>query len=254
MISFRVLRTATRRTRFYRPLPINTYQKRTYALKETNDPPKLAYFLLVGVFGTLVFVYVANKVNDQDASKSLAKRKNTYTEEEWEQQMNQIKRKQLAFDNSNNFYLVPYGAHREEKVKQLVDTLGPDTATVDLNELIKRQIDDPNSQYGALLGKSLDTYDPQRNTCFYTFTYKLAAGVFTKLVRTEMQRLKAANPQIKNFVILNYPNTMPEAVKFEQDVAIVKNLVLLDDKESNENIVDYFRTVGKVVDLHKLEK
>ncbi|KAG7859353.1 hypothetical protein KL939_002253 [Ogataea angusta] len=254
MISFRALRTATRGARFCRPLPVTTCQKRTYALKETHDPPKVAYFLLVGVFGTLVFVYVANKVNDQDSSKSLAKRKNTFTEEEWEQQMNQIKRKQLSFDNSNNFYLVPYGAHREQKVEQLVKALGPNTATVDLNELIKRQMDDPSSQYGALLGKTLDTYDPQRNTCFYTFTYRLAAGVFTKLVRTEMQRLKAKDPQIENFVILNYPNTMPEAVKFEQDVAIVKNLVLLDEKESDENIVDYFRTVGKVVDLEKLGK
>ncbi|KAG7706641.1 hypothetical protein KL930_000124 [Ogataea haglerorum] len=254
MISFRALRTATRGARFCRPLPINTYQKRTYALKENNDPPKLAYFLLVGVFGTLVFVYVANKVNDQDSSTSLAKRKTTFTEEEWEQQMNQIKRKQLAFDSSNNVYLVPYGAHREQKVEQLVNALGLNTATVNLNELIKRQIDDPNSQYGALLKRNLDTYDSQRNTCFYTFTYKLAAGVFTKLVRTEMQRLKAKDPQIKNFVILNYPNTMPEAVKFEQDVATVKNLVLLDERESNENIVDYFRTVGKVVDLEKIEE
>ncbi|KAH3665804.1 hypothetical protein OGAPHI_003992 [Ogataea philodendri] len=201
-----------------------------------------------------MFVYAANKVNEQDANRSLAKRKKTFTEEEWEEQLSQIKRKQLVFDDSTKFYLVPFGAHKEAKVEELKSALGPNTAVIDLNELIKQQMDSPESTYGALLGKTLDGFDTNKSACFYTFTYRLAPGLFTKLVKTTSQKLKAQNPELTNFVLLNYPNTIPEAIKFEQDVAVAQKLVLLDNQETDSNIVDYFRTVNKVADLDQLKK
>ncbi|GME73042.1 unnamed protein product [Ambrosiozyma monospora] len=238
----------------------NQEQKRGYAWSNKRDEgPKARYFFLIGIVGTAIFALVVSKVDAQDPAKSLAKKKNSMSEEEWEQQLINLGRKTLAFKPTEaEFYFVPNGCNNDKKVKQLVEKLeaGNDNSvgTIDLNELIDEQFNSENgSKYGALLKSTLDSTDLKSNGCHYKFSYKLAPGIFTKLVYNKVVSLRKEHPEYTRFVLLNYPNTIQEAVKFEQDVAVSKKLVLLGTEEKDNDIVEYFNTVDKVIKLEQLQ-
>ncbi|ODV83536.1 hypothetical protein CANARDRAFT_29974 [[Candida] arabinofermentans NRRL YB-2248] len=229
---------------------------RNYGFDSRRDEgPKVRYFLLVALIGTLIFGAVVKKVDAQDPAKSLGKKKNSFSEEEWEQQLQLIKRKKLLFDNSFDFYLVPFGADANiNQLKEKVSTSNSNSnvGVIDLNKLIKDQLDDNNSRYGSILSQTLDQFNKDSKTCFYKFNYKLSNGLFTKLISDEINDLINEDPNLNKFILLNYPNTIPEAIKFEQDVAIAKNLVLINDKAEKNDIVDYFKTVNKVINIKDL--
>ncbi|GMG21481.1 unnamed protein product [Ambrosiozyma monospora] len=238
----------------------NQGQKRSYAWSnKREDGPKARYFFLVGIVGTAIFALVVSKIDAQDPAKSLAKKKNSMSEEEWEQQLINLRRKTLAFKPSEaEFYLVPNGCNNDKKVKQLVEKLeaGEDNSvgTIDLNQLIDEQLtSEMGSKYGAVLKSTLDTTDLKSNGCHYKFSYKLAPGIFTKLVYNKVVSLRKEHPEYTRFVLLNYPNTIQEAVKFEQDVAVSKKLVLFGTEEKDNDIVEYFNTVDKCIKLEQLQ-
>ncbi|VEU21484.1 DEKNAAC102687 [Brettanomyces naardenensis] len=216
----------------------------------------MRWFVLVAIFGTAVFVKIAHRIRDDENNTSFKNKTVSYSEEEWQDHVEEMRRKRFQFRSGEEFYLFPFASNSKDKTKRLVTKLGGEetVGVIDLNDLIKEQLEDPSSRYGTLLSETLDKEDEGSNTCRYIFTYVLAPGVFTQLVKDRALKLREENPKITRFAILNYPNTIPEAVKFEQKVATVSKLVVAGKEPKENNIIDYFSTVDKVINIDKLPK
>ncbi|CDK28207.1 unnamed protein product [Kuraishia capsulata CBS 1993] len=224
------------------------WQKRTYAGFAANDKgPQFRHFLAVGLVGTMIFGLVVKRIDEQDSSSSLAKRKNSFSEEEWDAYLKTQQRTKMF--EEGDFYLVPQGKNLKgvQDVIAKVSAEGSEPVVVDLNKLIKAQLEDPNSKYGTLLRQSFESEEPEAPGCEYKFNYTLAHGIFTQLVKRELETKKDS----KVFVLLNYPNNIKEAIKFETDIATCTKLLVLDD-DSKDDVIDYFQTVDKVIKADQL--
>lgn len=215
----------------------------------------LKWLAVVSIVGTAIFVKVIRRVKDEQDNNRL-NIKTTYTEEEWHEHLRKLQKKKFSFESGEEFYLFPFASHSEKKVTELVNKLGgSDTvATVDLNDLIAAQLADKSSKFGHLLQQTLEKKDEKSNTCYYNFTYVLSPGVFTQLVKDKALELRAEHPKYSRFVLLNYPNTIEEAVRFEQKVSKVKKLVVGGKEPKDNRIIDYFDTVDKVTKINDLSK
>lgn len=237
--------------------PAKRFYPGGYRAEGGEDGLNFKWFLLVAVFGTAVFVKIAQRIKEQDNSPVSPKNKKSFTESEWAEQVKKMNEKRYVFNGeAQEFYLVPFGAKTQKKTTDLVNKLGGEdtVATINLNDLIKRQLEDPNSPYGVLLNDTLDKENNDSDGCFYTFTYRLAPGIFTQLVKNEITAVHKKNSKLTRFVVVNYPNTIEEAVKFEQKVGIVTKLVTEGNEPEHSNIVDYFSTVDKVISEDKVAK
>lgn len=199
-------------------------------------------FVVVALIGTGIFGVVVHRVDLQDSTKSMLKRKNTFTDQEWEQYMSSIKRKVLLFNPSVQVYCVP--SPDEKKVAQLKSKI-PNLKTVDLNDIIKDEIENHQERFGSLLSSHLVSSENG-----YQFNSRLASGIFTKLMRLRLEELKTPDANDK-YLLLNYPNNLKELIKFESDVAVVKKLILF--KQESNDISDYFDTVNKVSKISKID-
>ncbi|KAI0464859.1 Altered inheritance of mitochondria protein 36, mitochondrial [Komagataella kurtzmanii] len=215
--------------------------------------PKVRHFLFVGLVGTILFVLVVNKINEQDPKTSLAKKKNTYSEQEWESYVAGLKRKKQRFDSSSNkeFYAVPFANKNFKQIENLKRKVSKsssqeDVGVVDINELIAKQINNSESAYGLLLKTTLVENDPSSQSCTYSFNWNLAKGIFSKLVCDELTIMINESPQLDRFLLLNFPNNLPEAIKFEQDVANITELIVFNEEQKEDVVVKYFDTVDKV--------
>lgn len=210
-----------------------------------DQGPKFRHFAAIGLVGTAIFIATVHRVDREDSKTSLAKKKNSFTEEEWATHLEGLKRKKLVFtaEDGLNMYLVPY-VKDEAQVDQLRKSLGS-AAVIDLDDLISRQFEDSDSEYYSLLR---DTFVSKASSegSSYQFGYRLAPGLFAHLVQLELSRIHKEQPQTKNFLLLRFPNNIKEAVKFEQDVALSRGVVLLDDAHAKSDVVEYFGTVNKV--------
>lgn len=225
----------------------------------TDDRIEFKWFLLIGVFGTMVYVTVMQRIQEQDHSKNADKYKKTFTEEEWNSYVQATRAKHLTLEHGEESYLVPFthGNKSSSKVvKQLVDKLGgvDHVGVVDLNELVEDQLKN-GGKYHVLLRDTLEGDEGDKVDGFrYQFTYKLKPGLFTQIVNDEILRQKNENGSLGRFLLLNYPPNIKEAIKFEQNVCKRDTLLTLQD--DNNEMVDYFSTVDKVKrarDLTKLE-
>lgn len=208
-------------------------------------------FVVVALVGTGIFGVVVHKVDLQDASKSMLKRKNSFTDQEWEQYMNSIKRKVLLFKPTTEIYVVPNPI--DSQVGILADKLGTKESVkiINLNDIIADEIKNHHERYGTLLEHHLIS---QSDAEGYQFDTRLAKGIFSKLMRLKLEKLKE-EPDSGNFkyILTNFPNNIQEAIKFESDVAIVRKLVLFDAKE--DDVSAYFNTVKKISRLdHKIDE
>lgn len=223
----------------------------------TDDHIEFKWFLLIGVFGTMVYVTVMQRIQEQDHNKNAEKYKKTFTEEEWESYVQATRVKHLTLERGEESYLIPFthGNKVSSKiVNQAVEKLGGagNVGVVDLNELVEAQLKN-GGKYSVLLSQTLESDDGDKANGFrYKFTYKLKPGLFTQIVNDEILRQKGENGTLGRFLLLNYPPNIKEAVKFEQNICKRDTLLTLQDEENE--IVDYFSTVDKVKRVRDLPK
>lgn len=225
---------------------------------KTDNKIEFKWFLLVGVFGTMVYITVMQRIQEQDHSKNIERYKKTFTEEEWEKYINEIQKKQLTLENNEECYLIPFtfnNKNYEKSINVTIDKLGgkENIGLIDLNELVDNQLKN-NSKYHILLEHTFEDEDLNSSGFKYKFNYKLKPGIFTQIVNDEILRLKSENPKIGRFIILNYPPNIKEAIKFEQNISNKDVLLVLDNKLNDSDIVQYFDTVDKVINIKDLKK
>lgn len=227
--------------------------KRQYATKSRVMDQGMQYkwFLLVAAFGTMVYINVVNRLQDQSHSNGVQKLKKEYTPQEWEEYIARIERKTLLLNNNEETYLVPQKVSAKQ-VSQLSALLGEPTI-IDLNELIKYQLENPQAKYNIILNQTLEDSDNKGEIGLkYSFTYKLRPGLFTQLVNDAIKEAKSKDESSGRFLVLNYPPNVKEAVKFEQNICTNDYLVELN--KSDLDIVQYFQTVDKSIPISQLKK
>lgn len=223
------------------------------ASRVMDDRMQYKWFILVAAFGTMVYVNVVNRIQDQDHSSNLEKYKKNFTPEEWEDYISQIERKSMLLDNNEQCYLIPFP--NKQSVSPIVKKLGGDdnVRVIDLNALVKHQLDTPSAKYHIVLKDNFESQSNKEDGFQFKFTYKLRPGLFTQLVNDSIKAAKDESPSIGRFLILNYPPTIKEAVKFEQNIS-TNDIIIKMDKSNNSDIIQYFETVDKTVLVSDLKQ
>lgn len=223
--------------------------------KVMDDRMQYKWFLLVAAFGTMVYVNVVGRIQDQDHASNLEKYKKNFTPEEWDDYISQIERKTMLLENNEECYLIPIPGNSKE-TQGIVNKLGgkENVFTLDLNDLVKYQLETPNAKYHFVLKDNFEAEAKSNKQGFkYIFTYKLRPGLFTQLVNDAIKVAKEENPTFGRFVVLNYPPTIKEAVKFEQNIT-TNDFVIKFNKNDDSDIIQYFDTVDKTILLDDLKQ
>lgn len=215
--------------------------------KVMDDRMQYKWFLLVAAFGTMVYVNVVGRIQDQDHSRNLERYKKNFTPQEWDDYISQIERKTMLLDSGEECYMMPGGASAKTAAT-LISKLG-EAELLDLNELVRYQLETPSAKYHHVLKDNLER-EVKGSGLHYAFTYKLRPGLFTQLVHDAIKAAKERDPSLGRFVVLNYPPTVKEAVKFEQNVTT--NDFVVSEGNDDSDIVQYFQTVDKVFVLNKM--
>lgn len=203
------------------------------------------YFLLVAAFGTMVYANVVSRIQKQDHSQTWQKNKKEFTESEWNSYMAELNRKSLLLPDSTCL-LVPNCDDKKKKSileqLQMGDNLG---AVVDLNELIRDQLNDHTKKYNVLLNDTLESKDELSTGFKFKFNYKLRPGLFTQLVNDAITSAPDST-SLDKVVILNYPPNVKEAVKFEQNISTNDYLITFETGK-DDTVVEYYKTVDKAI-------
>lgn len=181
----------------------------------------------------------------------------SFTEREFQQYEKEtgLRRRHKLISHEQNdqyvFYAVPF-AHDIAQAEKLLSKKLPaekQVKVIDPKKLIEKEIED-EGKYSYLLQELHATNRP------------FPRGLITALVKQEIQLfLNTTKGQFDtNIILVNYPQSTEEAIKFENDVSELKSCVVLEDdfqkslatdlSEDNvrkvKNVVGYFDTVGKV--------
>lgn len=222
-------------------------QKKTPVRMEKQ--PRIRYlFLMVCVsFGALHFV--TTKV-DRKAPKT------SFSEKEFEQYEKETglrRRTRLIPHEKNNqytFYAVPYAASVEQAVLLLQKALGQtrNVKVIDPQVLLEKELED-EGRYSYLLQE------------IRALGRQMPVGLLTALVKQEVALFtNTTNGQYDtNIVLVNYPQSTEEAIKFENDVSDIEQCVVMkkdldsagpdlgdDGLRRVANVIGYFDTVDKV--------
>lgn len=235
-------------------------QVRFASNRRNEDKVDFKWFLLVGVFGTMVYAAIMQRLREQDHSKNLEKYKKTFSEEEWAAYIHDTQKKHLTLENNEECFLIPYTYKNKSDSKivaQVVDKLGgaENVGVIDLNELVSKQLSDTSMKYNILFNQTFESVDEESPTLKYNFTYRLKAGIFTQIVNDEILKIREQKNHVGRFVVLNYPPTIKEAIKFEQNISSNDTLLISNENEKSFDIVEYFDAVDKakfIKDLPKL--
>ncbi|OVF06560.1 putative altered inheritance of mitochondria protein [Clavispora lusitaniae] len=242
------------RTVLSRGIPCPYFAKAFYStpqrkIRKPEEGPKIRYLVLV-VFASFGLLHFVTTQVDKKAPK------NSFTEREFEQYEREtgLRRRHKLINHEKNdqyaFYAVPY-AHDVSKAVQLLTKMLPNekqVKVIDPKQLIEKELED-EGKYSYLLQDLLAYKKP------------LPRGLITALMKQEIELfLNTTKGQFDtNILLMNYPQSTDEAIKFENDVSELKTCIVLeddfakslhddlsdDDVRKVNNVVGYFDTVGK---------
>lgn len=218
-----------------------------------ENAPRIRYLVMMVAISWGLLHYVTSKV-DKKAPK------NSFSEREFQQYEKEtgLKRRHKLISHEKNdqysFYVVPYCHDVKQAEKELTAKLPKDkqVKVIEPSELIKKEIED-EKKYGYLL-QDLQALGRQMPRGLITALIKEEVELFTNTTKGQFDT---------NIVILNYPQSTEEAIKFENDVSDVKSCIKLendyakslatdlaeDDIRKVNNVFGYFDTVDRVTRL-----
>ncbi|QHS75427.1 Aim36p [Saccharomyces paradoxus] len=212
------------------------YSSTSGSTKTSNKPAKIdapgfKKIFLVAIIGTLIFV---KTVQSLDKNKP----KTTLSEEEFENVVKGLKRRVAIFPQGKVDIKFSLSPSIEETRKILQKSQGDDISElrfVDPAKVIDYYRTSKDDRYEALLNDYYKKYGPD------TYIYNLPTGMLVMLLgRYFKENFKSGD----KLVVVNFPHSISDATKFENEVSIVSK-ILVPRKLSGSDICKYYETVGK---------
>lgn len=240
--------------RFNKNFPYSRAQYSSARREETG--PKFRYLFYMFVFSTGVLYLVANRLEKK-------KPKTSFTEKEFEEhEVNKgLKRRQKLVPSSQNdvyrFYVVPYTEPVLDMSKINEDSNNRTVKVIDSQWLISEELKDDSRKYYFLLQDLLEKQRP------------FPKGLITALFKEEIRNyLNTRNGLFDtDFILTNFPQTVEEAIKFENEVSEIKRCIVnqgsLDQLSSQEetfktrsldNVFGYFNLLKKTSKIDTKEQ
>ena len=195
----------------------------TEASRKDNSGPRFRTIFGLAIVGTLIF---------NEAAKSLDKNKpkNTFTEDEYENVMQGLKRRVAMFPNG--FLDVKFSLSTD--TSKLGKNLGEPTVYIDPKVVVEGYRHAEDDPYEPLLSEIYAKNGPD-------YLDKLPQGLLVNLLGRYMKDHCKEGDRV---VLLNFPHTIKDAIKFENEITGVSKLLV--PKESLESdVCKYYETVHK---------
>ncbi|OBA22502.1 hypothetical protein METBIDRAFT_77881 [Metschnikowia bicuspidata var. bicuspidata NRRL YB-4993] len=218
--------------------------------KKRQKVPRVRYLFAVVLLSYGCLYFVTSKMTKKAPRTS-------FTEREFEQYekdsglKRRLKLVPVEKNNQYTFYAVPF-AHDQSKILELLQTVVPEGKQMKVIHpqlLIQKEMEE-QGKYSYLL----EDLKAQGRS--------LPRGLVTALVKQEVQLFMntTGGQYDTTIVLMNYPQTTEEAIKFENDVADVHSCVVasgdfdenlaadmsVDSVRQINNVVGYFDIVDKV--------
>lgn len=193
--------------------------------KKAEEAPGFKKIFLVALVGTLVFMQAANSLDKN-------KPKTSYSEEEFENVMNGLKRRVALFPAGTlNVKFVPSSSILSKVQSTSAKVIDPQKVVA----YFKGQKD---GTYEALLSDLESKHGDD-------YINKLPNGMLVMLIGKYMKLKCSANDEV---LIVNFPHNIKDAIKFENEVSTVSK-VLIPKKNSDSDLCQYYNTVHKVEEI-----
>ncbi|AET40354.1 Aim36p Ecym_5618 [Eremothecium cymbalariae DBVPG len=198
---------------------------RSFSMKvqKKDEPPSFKSIAVVAVIGSIIFV---------QAVKSLEKTKpkTNYSESEYVNIIQGLKRKVSIFKSGYlKVHLLMPGVPLN-KIGSMENA-----KVINPAEVVEHYRNIPDDKYEALLNNLHDTYGEE-------YLQKLPNGALVMLLGRYMKEVCHEGDEV---YIKNFPETIKDAIKFENEVCVVSS-VLTDKGSEDSPVVKYFQTVNKV--------
>ncbi|QLQ78036.1 hypothetical protein HG537_0A02830 [Torulaspora globosa] len=192
--------------------------------KKIEDGPSFKKIFLVAIVGTLVFVQAANSLDKN-------KPKTSYSEEEFENVMSGLKRRVSLFPTGAlDVKLIPRAS--EEVLNKVRNG---SEIVIEPREVVEYFREQKDGKYEALLEEIRAKYG-------IGYWEKLPSGMLVMLIGKYMKEKCRTKDQV---IITDFPHSIKDAIKFENDVCTVSKVVT-DRANSNSDVCQYYETVRKV--------
>ncbi|SCU82022.1 LADA_0C02520g1_1 [Lachancea dasiensis] len=203
--------------------PIRTYSRQAAARKK-DELPSFTKIALVGLVGSIIFV---------EAVKSLEKNKpkNSYSESEFATAMQGVKRREVMFKPGDiHIQLATVGIPIAKLRKS-----NPNASMVDPWEVAEHYRHSQDDRYYALLNEIHEIYGEN-------YLDHLPQGLGVVLVGRYLQDKFHGGDHV---VVINFPLSVKDAIKFENEVSVVEN-VYFGTSSAETDLAQYYQTVNKV--------
>lgn len=207
--------------------------------------PKMRYFVLMFFVLSGALYYAGNSVTRKKPRTSFSSQREL---EAYELSTGIRRRHKLIPSSSNDqytFYAAPLCS--ELQLKRLVSHFeknpeGKQILILDPESLISQELENPERKYHQLLHDIVGRNKP------------FPPGLLTALLKQEISFLlnTRAGTFDTCFVLKNFPSSIDEAIKFENDVLDIKLCLVFQNTDLNpeerrisDNVVGYFDIVGK---------
>ncbi|EDO17822.1 hypothetical protein Kpol_1043p12 [Vanderwaltozyma polyspora DSM 70294] len=196
-----------------------------------NEIPGFGKIALVGVIGTYIFYKAAQSIDRN-------KPKEYVSEDEYNNVMSGLKRRVSIFKPDEvEIHLSPI--KDVTKVKRLFRD-DKQMIYIDPAKLAEQVRQDPEDPYEPLLEELVKKHGTE---AYYDH---LPFGMAAMLTGRYMKENCKAGDRI---VVYNFPLNIQEAIKFENEISILKDIVVYKDDQSIDGVVSYYKTVKKVQEI-----
>ncbi|KAI5960182.1 AIM36 [Candida pseudojiufengensis] len=221
-------------------------------LSKQKKEPRIRYIIYVVIISWVFIWFVSGQVDKKKPTQYLTEREF----QEYEKNTGIKRRNKLISSNLNKnykFYVIPFITSEEEIQKIEKSMLKHDPSKkvkiIDPQELIKEEKNDDGKRYSALLNELDTTKKP--------YPPGLITAIIKEYIKFYINTREGTFDT--NFLIINYPQTTNEAIKFENDISNISKCFVMHFDMLNElpqskndstirnikNVDGYFETVGK---------
>lgn len=209
----------------------NISYSRCYSTKQNSGSakeqlPSFKKILLIAIVGTGIFVQAVRSLDKNQP-------KTSYSELEYHQVINGLKRKVILFQPGElelKFTTIPDVNSAKKRISN-----NSDTKFINPSEIVDQHRNDDDDRYKALLENIFAVYGKD-------YVYNLPEGLLVSLLGDYIKENVNVGDKV---IIVDFPQTIKDASHFESEVAVV-NKVVIPKKDSETDICKYFKTVDKV--------